>query len=34
MFGRPATPATPAIPSSEVPDNDPVDDLDEDNFQD
>ena len=28
MFGRPATPA------SEVPDNDPVDDLDEDNFQD
>jgi hypothetical protein len=31
MFGRPATPATP---SSELPDNDPVDDLDEDNFQD
>lgn len=31
MFGRPATPATP---SSELPDNDPVDDLDEDDFQD
>ena len=31
MFGRPTTPATP---SSELPDNDPVDDLDEDNFQD
>jgi len=30
MFGRPATPATPA---SEFPDNDPVDDLDEDDFQ-
>lgn len=30
MFGRPATPATP---SSELPDNDPVDDLDEDDFQ-
>ena len=30
MFGRPAA---PAIPSSEVPDNDPVDDLDEDDFQ-
>ena len=31
MFGRPTTPATP---SSELPDNDPVDDLDEDDFQD
>jgi hypothetical protein len=30
MFGRPTTPATP---SSELPDNDPVDDLDEDDFQ-
>ena len=30
MFGRPATPATP---SSELPDNDPIDDLDEDDFQ-
>ena len=34
MFGRPAAPATPATPSSELPDNDPVDDHDEDNFQD
>jgi hypothetical protein len=30
MFGRPATPATP---SSELPDNDPIDDLDEDDFR-
>ena len=30
MFGRPATPATPA---SELPDNDPVDDPDEDDFR-
>jgi len=33
MFGRPAAPATPATPTSEFPDNDPVDDLDEDDFQ-
>ena len=30
MFGRPAT---PAIPSSEVPDNDPMDDPSEDDFR-
>jgi hypothetical protein len=30
MFGRPAAPATPA---SELPDNDPIDDLDEDDFR-
>jgi hypothetical protein len=29
MFGRPAA---PAIPASELPDNDPIDDLDEDDF--
>jgi hypothetical protein len=32
MFGRPATPTTPATPTSEFPDNDPIDDLDEDDF--
>jgi len=32
MFGRPAAPATPATPTSEFPDNDPIDDLDEDDF--
>jgi hypothetical protein len=32
MFGRPATPATPATPTSEFPDNDPIDDLNEDDF--
>jgi hypothetical protein len=30
MFG---TPAAPAAPTSELPDNDPVDDLDEDDFR-
>jgi hypothetical protein len=34
MFGRPAAPATPETPASELPDNDPIDDHDEDNFQD
>mgnify|MGYP000008431204 FL=1 len=33
MFGRPAAPATPATPTSELPDNDPIDDPDEDDFQ-
>jgi len=33
MFGRPAAPAAPATPTSEFPDNDSVDDLDEDDFQ-
>jgi hypothetical protein len=33
MFGRPAAPSTPATPTSEVPDNDPIDDPDEDDFQ-
>ena len=33
MFGRPAAPATPATPASELPDNDPIDDPDEDDFR-
>jgi len=33
MFGRPAAPATPETPASELPDNDPIDDLDEDDFR-
>jgi hypothetical protein len=33
MFGTPAAPAAPATPTSELPDNDPVDDLDEDDFR-
>jgi hypothetical protein len=33
MFGRPAAPATPATPTSELPDSDPIDDPDEDDFQ-
>ena len=33
MFGTPAAPAAPAAPTSELPDNDPVDDLEEDDFR-
>jgi hypothetical protein len=33
MFGRPAAPATTATPASELPDNDPVDDPEEDDFR-
>ena len=33
MFGRPAAPATPAAPSSELPDNDPIDDPAQDDFR-
>ena len=33
MFGTPAAPAAPATPTSELPDNDPVDDLEEDDFR-
>ena len=33
MFGTPAAPAAPTTPTSELPDNDPVDDLEEDDFR-
>jgi hypothetical protein len=33
MFGTPAAPTAPAAPTSELPDNDPVDDLEEDDFR-
>jgi hypothetical protein len=33
MFGRPAAPAAPAAPTSELPDNDPIDDPSEDDFR-